>query len=393
VLTTVSLFSGCGGLDLGFSLEGFKAVASFEVNEDAASTYSANFRLKPYKADVSLGYPAYLRDQDIDVLLAGPPCQGFSTIGRQKGDDPRNGLLRITGAYVVALRPRVVVIENVLGLVGSRFIHHLVALEGTLRLAGYSLSRLQLNAADHGVAQSRQRLFLIGVREAEKVIEAPRTQARTTIRRALSKMAGLHDHKPRLFATDSTHWKIARHISQGRRLSNVRQGPNYVRTWDIPCVFGETSSWERAILERIAIERRRHRVRDFGDGDPVSAQRLFRLLQRPVLDALTGLVKKGFLRKHQGGFELAHTYNGSYHRLRWDSSAPTVDTKFGNPRLFLHPGSHRGLTVREAARLQGFPDSFAFTGTTSSKFRQVGNAVPPPLARAVAKLVREIVCQ
>jgi DNA (cytosine-5)-methyltransferase 1 len=392
LLTLVSLFSGCGGLDLGFSLEGFRSIASFEVNEDAASTYSANFKLKPHKTDVSLGYPSHLRDQRIDVLLAGPPCQGFSTIGRQKNDDPRNALLRVTGAYVVALRPRVVVIENVPGLVGSRFVHHLVTLETTLRLAGYSLSRLQLNAADYGVAQSRQRLFLIGVLAAEKVIEVPRKQARTTIRDALRDVAGLHDHKPRRFAADSTHLKIARHISQGHRLSNVRQGPKYVRTWDIPTVFGETTPWERAILERVAIERRRHRVRDFGDGDPVSAQRLYRLAQRPVLDALKGLLKKGFLRQCDGGFELAHTYNGSYHRLYWDSSAPTVDTKFGSPRLFLHPGSHRGFTVREAARLQGFPDSFTFTGKTTSKFRQVGNAVPPPLARAVAKLIRGIIC-
>ena len=282
--------------------------------------------------DVSLGYPGHIADEKVDVLLAGPPCQGFSTIGRQNGSDPRNALLRVTGAYVIALLPKVVVIENVPGLIGSRFVHHLVSVEETLRLAGYCLSRLQLNAADHGVAQSRQRVFLIGVRNCEIAIHAPKAQARTTIRRALRGIATRRDHTPRLFPAESTHGRIARHISQGRRLSNVRQGPNYVRTWEIPSVFGATNFEERAILERIAVERRRERVRNFGDGDPVSAQRLRWLLQRPVLHTLNGLVEKGFLRRDPDGFELAHTYNGSYQQ-----------TSLGNPC------AHRRYKVRQPA--------------------------------------------
>jgi len=390
VLTCVSLFCGCGGLDLGFSLQGFRTTAAFDLDADAAASFSANLGVQPYVIDVSSGYPAELRDSSPDVLLAGPPCQGFSTNGQTKSRDPRNSLLNVTASYVLALQPRAVVIENVLGLLHSRFVHHLIALEGTLRLAGYRVERLRLNAADFGVAQSRKRVFLVAYREKERALGAPVKLPVGNLREALAGMAGLPDHAPKSLPSHTKHGRIAPHIGPGQRLSNVRFGPSYVKTWDLPGVFGATSKFERLLLEALSRERRRSRIRNFGDGDPVSARRLLPWAGRPVAEALEGLEARGYLRRVGTGFDLAHTYNGAYHRLRWEAFAPTVDTKFGNPRLFLHPQANRGFTVREAARLQGFPDTFLLQGSTSSRYRQVGNAVPPPVARALARLVREV---
>ena len=87
--------------------------------------------------------------------------------------------------------------------------------------------------------------------------------------------------------------------------------------------------------------------------------------------------------------DLSHTFNGKYRRLSWDHPAPTVDTRFGDPKYYLHPEEQRGLSVREAARIQGFPDDFVFAGSKAAQFRMVGNAVPPPLAKQLAEAIRE----
>lgn len=298
----------------------------------------------------------------------------------------------VVGQYVLALRPRVVVVENVVGLLGIRFTHHVARLETKLHAAGYEVERLRLNAADFGVAQARRRVFIVAHNLHGRSLRAPTTLAPVSLRDALFGVSGLVDHAPSRFSTNSRHAGIAKHIKQGQRLSNVRHGPRYVRTWDIPEVFGATTAFERLLLEGIATERRRARIRTFGDGDPVSVRRLLQLGGRPVAAVLSKLARQGYLRRHLGGFDFAHTYNGAYHRLCWTGLAPTVDTKFGNPRLFLHPNERRGFTVREAARLQGFPDSFAFSGSSASRFRQIGNAVPPPMASAIAQLVRGLLC-
>jgi DNA (cytosine-5)-methyltransferase 1 len=100
------------------------------------------------------------------------------------------------------------------------------------------------------------------------------------------------------------------------------------------------------------------------------------------------LIAKGFVRCKGELYDLTHTFNGKYRRLRWDDAAPTVDTKFGDPRLFLHPAEDRGFTVREAACLQGFPLSFIFEGSPRQQHRMIGNAVPPPTAEIIARWIR-----
>jgi DNA (cytosine-5)-methyltransferase 1 len=111
-------------------------------------------------------------------------------------------------------------------------------------------------------------------------------------------------------------------------------------------------------------------------------------LQRSVSDDLDSLLSKGYIRRVGRYYDLTHTFNGKFRRLSWNAPALTVDTRFGDPRYFLHPEEDRGFTVREVARVQGFPDSYIFFGRERLSYTMLGNAVPPPMARSIAQLVR-----
>ena len=102
------------------------------------------------------------------------------------------------------------------------------------------------------------------------------------------------------------------------------------------------------------------------------------------------LTEKGYLKSVEGGVDLVGTFNGKFRRLAWDKPSCTVDTRFGSPRYFLHPSQQRGFTVREAARIQGFDDSYIFAGSEKSQYRLIGNAVPPPLGELAAKFAKRL---
>jgi len=189
---------------------------------------------------------------------------------------------------------------------------------------------------------------------------------------------------------ESSVGMIAKRIGPGQKLCNVRGGPRSVHTWEIPEVFGGTTKSERALLEGIMYLRRKLRCRDSGDADPVSGSDLYRFLGVPVLRTLDALIAKSYVREVDGKYDLAQSFNGKFRRLAWDRPSYTVDTRFGDPRYFLHPDSNRGLTVREAARIQGFPDSFVFDGPERVQYKMVGNAVPPPVGHAVAEFVQRV---
>jgi DNA (cytosine-5)-methyltransferase 1 len=185
---------------------------------------------------------------------------------------------------------------------------------------------------------------------------------------------------------DSRLFKISQRIGPGQKLSNVRGGERSVHTWHIPEVFGYTTAAECEVLETIMRIRRAERRRDFGDADPVPQTRLKMEFGAKTDRLLKSLIRKGFLRIINGNFDLVHTFNGKCRRFRWDDIACAVDTRFGDPNLFLHPNEHRPFTVREAARIQGFPDSFRFDNSESENFKMIGNAVPPTMAEAAADL-------
>lgn len=383
--SATSLFSGCGGLDLGFHQEGIRTDQAFEIDPSAIRNYNANLLAVGRQVDLSRFSPP---DRSVDVLLAGAPCQGFSTVGRRDVHDPRNLLLMRVAEISLALLPKVVILENVPAALSGAHRAHWEAVEDRMRNGGYNVRRLLLRGEDVGIAQRRRRLFLICWMGSDCIrVDVPAASP-LVLAEALAGMSSASEDDLAL-AADCTHFKVAQKIGPGQKLSNVRLSDNSVATWSIPEVFGSTSQFEREVLTAIARLRRRQRIRDFGDGDPVSKDRIETEMKCDVSKTLARLIDAGFLRMVDDKIDLRHTYNGKYRRLDWASVSPTVDTHFGNPALFLHPDQHRGVTPNEAARIQGFPDHFQFSGSRQQKFKMIGNAVPPPMAAQLAKFVRE----
>jgi len=420
------LFCGCGGLDLGFkeSEFGFELVFACDSDPAAVDAYARNVDGRVLALDV--------RDQSfrdavsgvgpVDVVLGGFPCQGFSKAGPKRADDVRNHLYREMLWAVGQLKPNVFVAENVDGLsqnFSGVFVQRIAA---DFRDIGYSVEHRVLDALAYGVPQHRRRIFFVGVREGSYRFGWPPPSHASRVRNgefkvdlepllwderlaklypfrtigdALSDLLELNpsvaDHAV-TGAWPKKYSVVFRAIGRGQKLCNVRHSDASVRTWDIPEVFGEVSPGQKAILETIA-RHRRHRVYgDIPNGNPLPIEEIERLLGVGVADEVESLVRKRYLKRLPGGFDLrgAMFCSGLFRRPRWDEPSPTVLTNFHNPRYFLHPLADRPFSLRECARLQGFPDSFVLTSPVVGLvdgYKLVGNAVPPPLARAFASAV------
>ncbi len=372
-------------MDQGFEQAGFQGALSVDIDETALGVLRANLKLNVQNLDLSCNDPELTGE--IDVLLAGSPCQGFSTAGLRNVDDPRNSLLLVAPRIAQKLRPKVIVAENVLGAISGAHAAYWDALHQQLRSLGYRTGDLRVDSSDFGVAQKRQRIFLIAWRTKvlQDLVLVPKP--RKVLADAIGNLDGLPNHQPVLLKTNSQDFRIASRIGQGQKLTNARSGNLAIHTWQIPEVFGRTNKIEREVLDTTLRLRRQVRRRDFGDADPVRTATLRKQFGSKVVQSL---VDKGYLRKLGHYVDLTHTFNGKYRRQRLDAPTRTVDTRFGDHRLFLHPTENRAFTVREAARLQGFGDEFIFAGTTAQQFRMIGNAVPPPVAHSVAELVRHL---
>jgi DNA (cytosine-5)-methyltransferase 1 len=383
----VSIFSGCGGFDAGFEKAGFQCEAAFDSDSLALENHSRYFGVPTHNVDLSthsLG-----RFGTVDVLLAGPPCQGFSTAGKRRFDDSRNHLLLSAGNIVTQIKPKVCIIENVPGVTAGAHCRFWNALKIMLQKSGYRTLVLRCYVHKLGLAQLRTRLVMIGWRidRDHPDLHLPERDA-GTLRSALAGIEGAHNHAPEYLPISSRLAIIASKIRPGQKLCNVRSGSRSIHTWKIPEVFGSTSRGERDILEAIVRLRRRERVRIVGDADPVSRSRLRKYLSRDVEDDLHSLLNKQYVRRIGSRFDLTRTFNGKFRRLSWNEPSLTVDTRFGDPRYFLHPDENRGFTVREAARIQGFPDDYIFSGSIDAQYRMIGNAVPPPMGTILGKIVR-----
>lgn len=388
-LTFGSLFCGCGGFDLGFVKAGFKCKAAFDIDEAALKNYSNYFSHKATQYDLSRNIPSE-GVRDIDVVLAGSPCQGFSTAGKREYDDPRNYLLLRAVEIALVINPKVFILENVNGVVAGQHEDYWNKAKELLKYR-YQINDLCISAEELGLAQIRKRRILFAWRTNKCLeISLPKKKERTSREVIAGIGESLPNHSPQYFDEESKLGLIARKINPGQKLSNVRGGVRAVHTWHIPEVYGRTNKQERDILEMILKLRRRNRLRDYGDADPVTANAIARELNKSVKNILSSLIRKNYIRKIGKRYDLTHTFNGKYRRLRWDAPAPTVDTRFGNPRYFLHPEENRGLSVREAARIQGFPDDYIFIGPETIQYRLIGNAVPPPIAEELGILARKV---
>ena len=389
-----SLFSGGGGFDLGFMAEGFSPRAAFDSDKYAVENYRSNVDCTIECVDLTEKRPSGDGLRNLDVLIAGPPCQGFSTAGKRDFGDKRNHLLPLTGEIALSLHPKVLVVENVFGSLAGEHAQYFMKLQSMLADHRYQTAFLRCQAANLGMAQLRRRVLFFAWRTKWRGQLSPPQGEPMSIREALRGISGMPNHEPRWLPAGSADARIASRIKPGQKLSNVRSSDRAVPTWKVPEVFGEVTADECTLLEMLRRLRRQERKREYGDADPVSLERLEVALGNPFCRLLNGLIAKGYVRRKGNDYDLTGTFNGKYRRLAWEEPSCTVDTRFGSPRYFLHPsvnrGRHRGFTVREAARLQGFSDTYRFSGPLVAQYRVIGNAVPPPLGQFAARICRRI---
>ena len=368
--------------------QGFRPVQAYDHCSEAVAHYQKNVCPHADQADLThITPPVSLAP---DVVIAGPPCQGFSTAGKRDLSDTRNHLLPLAGRLAAALKPKVIVIENVAAAASGDHRRYWEELEAVLKSEHYRTHTLRANAADLGLPQSRRRLLLFAWKSKKEIqFELP-TAPRARLDQVLSGVENLPNHEPEPLHPGSRDHQIACRIGPGQKLSNVRGGPRAIHTWNIPEAFGTTTAEECRMLEFIMRVRRQERRRTMGDADPVSLARLEEEFKGKTSRLIRSLLTKGYLRNVEHDFDLCHSFNGKYRRFQWEDHACTVDTRFGEAQLFLHPNEHRPFTVREAARIQGFPDDYVFEGPKRTAFRLIGNAVPPPMGRMVATFTQEL---
>ncbi|MDP3424348.1 MAG: DNA cytosine methyltransferase [Burkholderiaceae bacterium] len=389
-IRTLCIYSGCGGLDLGFANAGYSIQTAIDHNKFAVSAHQRNMPGVAVEGDLT--QPIDFGSTEYDVVIGGPPCQGFSLAGKRRLDDPRNSHIARFVEIAISVRPKLIVMENVPGLLYGDLAKHHEKANATLRANGFRTKTIKIDTSEFGVPQHRTRVVLVGWTASRSDIDLVGNAAKANVRQALSGLTSTTpDHAKRLLPTTSKDFLIANKIGPGMKLSNVRAGVRNVHTWQIPEVFGEITQKEHSVLDAMLRLRRLERRRDFGDADPVSVSTLSEYIGFSTQITIKNLLTKNYVRRIDKKYvDLTHTFNGKYRRLNWDNISYTVDTYFGNPKYFLHPTEHRGLTVREAARLQTFPDSFEFTGPEVEKYKMIGNAVPPQFARTIAEQLRTL---
>ncbi len=355
-LKFIDLFCGCGGLSLGFKMAGFVPVAGIDNNEAAIRTYGMNFPdSKAICEDIlTMNKNTILNDLgselNVDLIIGGPPCQGFSNANKNyvEENDPRNKLFFEFVKFVELASPRVVVIENVPQIVTKDNGYAKKRIEEIFEERGYQVTNTILNAADYGVPQKRLRNFFIITRNNPFSISSiKKNKTAPTVKEAISELYQFENGKPTfrtlnvppkteyqgyLRSLDNTvpnhdiHYPA---LIQQERISYVPQGGNW-----------------RFVPEELWVTKRTTRT--------------------------------GRSNRH----------SSAYKRLNEDDVSVTIDA--GNQHSnYYHPVFNRIPTVREAARLQSFPDSFVFTGIMTEQYLQVGNAVPPLLAKSLAEAIRE----
>jgi DNA (cytosine-5)-methyltransferase 1 len=356
--TCIDLFVGAGGLSEGFKMAGFEVLAANDFDEHCAATFRLNnpnipFFLGPIEKIKAGDFleAARIRPGQIDCVIGGPPCQAFSVYNHQRGmHDERSGLFKEYLRIVEGLMPRFVVMENVPGMTSVEGGRAVQEIKSGLSRLGYKVENKILKAEEFGVPQERRRMFFIGSLDHEIRWPLP-THGRlgsglppfTTVHDAISDLPTLENAEGtvRLPYTKPAVTSYQKFVREGSRAVYNHVAPS---------------------LSSINLERMRHIP-------PGGSWR----------DIPVNLLPAGMKRARRSD----HTKR--YGRLHPEGLACTILTKC-DPHwgAFFHPEQDRAITVREAARLQSFPDAFRFAGPKAEQYRQVGNAVPVILAAVMA---------
>ena len=332
--SAIDLFSGAGGLHLGFENAGVKINLCLDNDALVERTHKRNFPHIPFmNADIrEVSYDSlkkYLNDGSVDIVIGGPPCQGFSTIGKRVSSnplvraqhDPRNELVITYAKLINAIKPKFIVMENVKGILTMQKGEYLKTVLSELRKAGYSVDYKLINMADYGVPQIRERVIILGNRLGLPVSFPP------------------PDHS-----------------------NNPQDGlPGWVPCWSVLedlVAMKDNPGFNHVALKHTEKNIARYQMIPEGG-------------RLPEKDLPNELYRKNF--------------GNTYKRL--NRNRPALTMVPGNDAFPIHPSLHRSLTVREAARIQTFPDTVIFEGNRRQQGHQVGNAVPPLFSQKLANFI------
>lgn len=347
--TGIDIFSGAGGLSLGAEMAGIDVRYAIEVDKSAASTFRRNHKgAEVLCEDICKIDPNNLKNDGIPVfiIMGGPPCQGFSmanTMSRNM-DNPKNFLFREFVRFVKAIRPQWFVLENVGGITKMNNGETITMIENCFRELGYNVKSAVLWAHKFGVPQKRNRLFMVGNCVGTD-FEFPEPDDKTAVC-----VADAFIDLPSL--------ENGQMLDEAQYTKPANETNDYVRLMR----NGSETARQNFVSRNndLVIERYKH----IGQGQN------WRAIPEYLMSNYT---------------DKGRCHSGIYKRLRAD--APSVVISNYRKSMLIHPTEHRGISVREAARLQSFPDTFIFEGPISHIQQQIGNAVPPLLAKAVIEKI------
>jgi DNA (cytosine-5)-methyltransferase 1 len=399
-LRVIDLFAGAGGFGLGFHLSGYQIVLALEIDEWAVATLRFNnptlqviqndIRLFQSPSEISTVCPI-----QPNIIIGGPPCQGFSVAGPAQKDpnDPRNSLFRNFARWVEYLNPQCFAMENVKGLLSRRNANGekvIDIVQETFNHLGYTTEVWILNAAEYGVPQIRERVFVIGNRLGIKEIGVP----------------------------PKTHTLKFTNGGQLNLLSDEKETLAAISLWDAISDFPELEAGKGEEEQQYKIEPLNEYQRIMRNGQKilfnhVAMQHSKRLIERFKHigwgESSSDVPEEHRARTRNGNGKISTTlYDQNNRRLNPYKPSHTIAASFY--ANFIHPFQHRNLTAREGARIQSFPDWYRFMGKKTvvshrllqregrneekhlCQYNQVGNAVPPRLAKAIADHLRKVVC-
>lgn len=364
-MNVIDLFSGVGGLSAGFEKAGYNIVLANEFDKDIAKSYQMNHKNTiMINDDIKNIIPEVKKYKGkIDVIIGGPPCQGFSMAGARIRkntflEDPRNFLFRNYFSVVQTVEPKYFVMENVPGMLSMEKgkiieeIEKIFSDEKNFKNGRYYLYRKVFSTDEYGVPQSRNRLIIFGSKEKldfEKLFEDTRKEMikegkikKVTIKDAISDLNWLESAEGEF---EQEYRVKPQSEYQKERRKNSKKLYNHIAT-----------NHNQKALERMKQLPQGGRRLDLKDGDKIKS-----------------------------------VHSGAYGRMRWDEVSKTLITRFDTPSsgVYVHPERNRTLTPREAARIQSFDDDFVFYGSKSSVIKQIGNAVPPLFAYYLANVINK----